>query len=116
MTADDGYEAWMRSNPAPDLQELLGKHGRYDKIPAEAWAEHDRAMAEWQERRRRRSESGPSSEIPNADRADPEALCICGLPGVYWRPRKGGGRPIWRCEAHRDPWPDYADDIPRAAE
>jgi hypothetical protein len=23
MTADGGYEAWLRSNPAPDLQELV---------------------------------------------------------------------------------------------
>ena len=95
---------------APDLQGLVRKHGGYDKISPEAWAEHDRAMAEWQERRRAGSEGGPSSEIPNSDRSDPEALCICGLPGVYWRPRKVGGRAIWRCEEHRDRWPDYADD------
>ena len=45
--------------------------------------------------------------------ADPEALCICGLPGVYWRPRKGGGRAIWRCEEHRDALPDYAIEAPQ---
>jgi hypothetical protein len=43
--------------------------------------------------------------------ADPEALCICGLPGVVSRPRKGGGRAIWRCEQHRDHWPDYAIEV-----
>jgi hypothetical protein len=34
------------------------------------------------------------------------------------RLRKSDGRAIWRCEQHRDCWPDYADDIPlkRAAE
>ena len=112
MTADDGYANWLRSNPAPHLQELVRKHGGYDKISPEAWAEHDRAMAEWQERRRAGSEGGPSSEIPNSDRSDPEALCICGLPGVYWRPRKGGGHPIWHCQQHRNLWPDYAEDIP----
>jgi hypothetical protein len=116
MTADDGYANWLRSNPAPDLQELVSKHGGYDKIPAQAWAEYDRAMAEWQERRRRRSEG--SEDLPHSERSDPEALCICGLPGVVSRPRKGGGRAIWRCEQHRDRWPDYAEDIPlrRAAE
>jgi hypothetical protein len=58
-----GTSSSLRSNPAPDLQELLGKHGRYDKIPAEAWAEHDRTMAEWQERRRNRLAGAPFSEI-----------------------------------------------------
>ena len=112
MMTDDGYADWLRSNPTPDLQELVARHGGYDKISPEAWAEHDRAMAEWQERRRARSEGGPSSEIRNSDRSDPEALCICFLPDVYWRPRKGGGRPIWRCEQHRDQWPDYVDGTP----
>ena len=91
MMTDDGYADWLRSNPTPDLQELVARHGGYDKISPEAWAEHDRAMAEWQERRRARSEGGPSSEIRNSDRSDPEALCICGCAGKYWRPRKGGG-------------------------
>lgn len=115
---DDGYADWLRANPAPDLQELVARHGGYDKIPPEAWAEHDRAMADWQARRRTRSAGAPSSEISNSERSDPEALCICGLAGVYWRPRKGGGRAIWRCEQHRDQWPDYAEEIPlrRAAE
>jgi hypothetical protein len=42
-------------------------------------------------------------------------LCICGCAGVYWRPHKHGGRPIWRCEQHRDRWPDYvaASDAPK---
>jgi hypothetical protein len=67
-------------------------------------------MADWQEGRRRRSEGGPAGESPRSERSDPEALCICGLPGVYWRPRKGGGRAIWRCEAHRE---DYAIEAPQ---
>jgi hypothetical protein len=112
MTADDGYEAWLRSNPAPDLQDLVEHHGGYSNITPEAWAEHDRAIAEWQERRRTRLAGAPSSEISNSKQSDPEALCLCGLPGVYMRPRKGGGRPIWRCEQHRSQWPDYAHHIP----
>jgi len=38
--------------PAPDLHELIEHHGGYDKIPPEAWTEYDRALADWQERRR----------------------------------------------------------------
>jgi hypothetical protein len=36
----------------PDLQELVVRHGGYDKITPEAWAEYDRQMSEWQARRR----------------------------------------------------------------
>jgi hypothetical protein len=103
MTTDDGYAAWLRAKPAPDLQELVRKHGGYDKITPEAWAEYDRVLAEWQEAKRSRHAGGDrTSNVPNENNvvttqgtavvADPEALCICGLPGVYWRPRKGGGR------------------------
>jgi hypothetical protein len=48
------FEAWLKYNPAPDLQELVRRFGGYDKITPEAWEEYDRAMAEWQERRRNR--------------------------------------------------------------
>jgi hypothetical protein len=118
MTTDDGYADWLRSNPAPDLQVLVGCHGGYAKIPAEAWTEHDRTMAEWQERRRNRSAGAPSSEIRDSDRADREAVRVCGLSGISMRLRKGGGRAIWRCQQHRNLWPDYAEEIParRAAE
>ena len=103
------YEAWLRANPAPDLQELVARHGGYVKIPPEAWAEYDRAMADWQQRRRSRH------VVPQGLAADPEAACICGLAGVYMRPHKGGGRPIWRCEQHRNNWPDYAVEVPHEA-
>jgi hypothetical protein len=29
-------------------------------------------------------------------------------PGVVSRQRRGGGRPIWRCQQHRNLWPQYA--------
>jgi hypothetical protein len=41
------------SAPAPDLQELVARHGGYDKIRPEAWAKHC-ALAEQQERRQAR--------------------------------------------------------------
>jgi hypothetical protein len=117
MTTDRDYAEWLRSNPALGLQALVECHGGYDKITPEAWAEHDRALADWQERQGRRAEEGGQA----ADtRSDLGALCICGSPGVVSRPRKRGtsGGPIWRCEQHRNLWPDYAEEIParRAAE
>jgi hypothetical protein len=37
---------------APDLQELVEKHGGYDRITEEAWARFDHDMAEWHRARR----------------------------------------------------------------
>jgi hypothetical protein len=51
---NDDFPTWLAQNPAPDLQELVRKHGGYSNIPAEAWAEHDRAVETWQRRRRER--------------------------------------------------------------
>lgn len=44
-----GGAAMSRLEP-PDLQALVIKHGGYDKITPEAWAEHDAAMADYQMR------------------------------------------------------------------
>src|SRR5262249_51683335 len=82
--ASIGEEFPLDKTGCPNLQALVARHGGYDKI-TESWADYDRAMAEWQERRRDRSGA------PSSDRADPERLCICGLAGDYWRPRKDGG-------------------------
>jgi hypothetical protein len=67
------------ANPAPDLQALTSKHGGYDRIPPEAWAEHDRAMAEWHEWQKRRREylESPSGEIPDRAAADRSASAVC---------------------------------------
>jgi len=74
MTADDGYEAWLRSSPA-------------------------------------RSEDGPLSERARRPQTQRRSGSV---PGVYWQPRKKGkpGGPIWRCQQHRNLWPDYAEEIP----
>jgi len=103
----DSYEDWLRANPAPDLQALVERHGDYDKITPETWAEHDRTMADWQERRRHRHAAAQAAPIV----ADPEALCICGLPGVVSRKRRFGGREIWRCAQHRNLCPGHAVEI-----
>jgi hypothetical protein len=74
----DSFDAWLRSNPAPDLQDLVERAGRryaasigedyvedphllrpahqggYQHITPEEWAEFDRATAEWQQRHRAR--------------------------------------------------------------
>ena len=49
------YTVWLKSNPSPDLEALVAKFGGYNKITPQAWAEHDRAMEEWQRRRRMRA-------------------------------------------------------------
>lgn len=36
----------------PDLQELVAQHGTYSQITPEAWIEWDRAIKEWETRRR----------------------------------------------------------------
>jgi len=101
----------------PDLHALVEHHGGYDKITPQAWAEFDRQTAEWQAQRRTGSQGNGESPASECAAADPETLCICGLPGTVSRPRKGGGRPIWRCEEHRDHWPYYAEiPLKRAAE
>src|SRR5262249_60880807 len=104
MTTDDTFANWLRANPAPDLQALVERHGGYDKITPEAWAEYDRALAEWQERRRHRPPAAQAAPIV----ADPRALCICGLPGVVGRKRRVGGREIWRRAADRELRPGAA--------
>jgi hypothetical protein len=52
MTDDESFAAWLRKNPAPDLQKLVERFGTYSQITPEAWGEFDRAMEQWQERRR----------------------------------------------------------------
>jgi hypothetical protein len=52
---EENEERWrqkLRADPPPDLQELVVRHGGYDKITPEAWAEYDRTMMAWKARRR----------------------------------------------------------------
>jgi hypothetical protein len=55
MTEDsNGYAKWLEKNPAPDLQELVRRHGGYNRITPQAWREWDAAQAAWEEKRRNR--------------------------------------------------------------
>ncbi|HEX9322908.1 MAG TPA: hypothetical protein VF913_12415 [Xanthobacteraceae bacterium] len=38
--------------PAPNLQDLVAKHGGHDKVTSEAWAEWDRINKDYQQHRR----------------------------------------------------------------
>jgi hypothetical protein len=46
MADDDSYAEWIKTDPPPDLQELVQRYGNYSKI--------SRDMAAWQGRRRAR--------------------------------------------------------------
>jgi hypothetical protein len=65
---NNDFPTWLAQNPAPDLQELVRKHGGYSSIPAEAWAEYDRAVEAWQRRRRDRY-GGAITHAPDLRRA-----------------------------------------------
>lgn len=53
-TGDDDYARWLREHPWPELQDLIDRFGGYSKITAEAWAEYDEAVRQWQELRQKR--------------------------------------------------------------
>jgi hypothetical protein len=51
---DPDFHEWIKRDPPPSLQELVRRFGAFSNITAEAWAEYDIAMAEWQHRRKTR--------------------------------------------------------------
>jgi hypothetical protein len=50
--ADARVTAESADGSPPDLQKLVAGHDGYHRIPPEAWAEYDAAMARWQVQRR----------------------------------------------------------------
>jgi hypothetical protein len=44
MTPQADFSEWLRDNPAPDLQALIGQFGSYNAITREAWVEYEIAM------------------------------------------------------------------------
>ena len=65
------FAEWVEKNPAPDLQKLVERAGRryaasigeeydpikhpgYPHITPQEWVEHDRAMTDWERKRRER--------------------------------------------------------------
>jgi hypothetical protein len=56
----NGFGEWLKANPEPDLQQLIDRCGGYSRITAEAWAEYDRAVEDWQRRYRLRNNTAPA--------------------------------------------------------
>src|SRR5262249_955662 len=95
----------MGDDHPTDRQELIKQLGR--RRAAELGVPYDPrnyAISAWVDRRLGIPPKHPTP--PNIDRS----VCICGLRGVVSGARKGAGPEIWRCEAHRMQWPDYAED------
>jgi hypothetical protein len=51
---DADFQIWVKANPLPSLQALVAQYGTYSAIPAEAWAQFDHAVAQWQQARKYR--------------------------------------------------------------
>ena len=58
MTNDDhgrhDFTEWLTRNPPPALHDLVQCCGGYHRVPADAWAQFDLDIADWQARRIRR--------------------------------------------------------------
>jgi hypothetical protein len=52
MIDKDDETFWREMERMPDLQKLVARYGRYDRITSEAWARWDRANEAFQARRR----------------------------------------------------------------
>jgi hypothetical protein len=48
------FTEWLPRNPQPALQDLVQRYGGYHRVPADAWAQFDLDIADWQARRIRR--------------------------------------------------------------
>ena len=49
------FAEWLIRNPQPALQDLVQSYGGYHRVPpADAWAQFDLDVADWQARRIRR--------------------------------------------------------------
>jgi len=57
MTTDatsPDFTEWLTRNPQPALRDLVQRYGAYHRVPADAWAQFDLDIADWQARRIRR--------------------------------------------------------------
>jgi hypothetical protein len=117
-TVTDGSFGISSVPPPPDLQELVARHGGYDKITADAWRAFDCAMNEWRQALRTR--------MPTLDRNEREVAavrleqnpapapivnpffghCACRAPGLYAMHEgfSAKGRVLWFCQEHK---PDF---------
>jgi uncharacterized protein (DUF3820 family) len=100
-SGDDEFVEWKRANPPPDLQELVAAHGGYDRIPPEAWAAHDQAMTDWQERRRTRFHVERIPGVASSAKHSPIPCRTCGGPAHFGYHDKTNGVMHWYCAEHR---------------
>jgi hypothetical protein len=54
MQSGADFADWVKCDPPPNVHDLAIRFGSYKAITPEAWAEYDRAMEAWQERRKLR--------------------------------------------------------------
>jgi uncharacterized protein (DUF3820 family) len=98
VSREDEFIEWQRDNPPPDLQVLVAKHGGYHCIPQQAWDEYDKAMIDWQTRRRARF---CPEKIPSDDTASPFECRTCGDPARFGYTDRASGEMRWYCAKHR---------------
>ena len=68
--SNNNFMDWLRENPAPDLRELVRRHGGWDKITPAAWIEWDQRVTDWHIRRRQKF---ANNQRENRARPDPAA-------------------------------------------
>jgi hypothetical protein len=51
-TPQADFGEWLRSNPAPQVGDLLARYGSYSAIPQAACDQHEIAMTIWQDKYR----------------------------------------------------------------
>lgn len=66
------WDAWILTNPPPDLQAFVAQHGgSYAQISPEAWNQWDYAVTAWETARRNRLLGSNSWAIPlNPDKRE----------------------------------------------
>jgi hypothetical protein len=54
MTIPLDFPEWLKTHPAPDMQELVALRGGYSNISPQDWIDWDAACAAWESARRDR--------------------------------------------------------------
>ena len=98
----------MKTNPPPDLQELVAAAGGHDKIPPAMWAAFDHAVAEYRRARRKvlaDEKANPARDIlaPGGapEQAWPYARCVECRAEARFGYRNAAGELEWFCAKDR---------------